>query len=385
MKKTLSNIIILTIIFTFAINLTMISTLLEGMRKTYSLGISQSGFIFTVNFTGFVGFVLIGGYFADRHGKKLILIISTFCFSLLLLLVTFSPNFTVLCILMFLIGGFGGIIESMTMAVLSDMNTKNAVFYVNLSQVCFGVGAIAGPILAGYAISSGYGWQACYAALSVVVFIFSIFLCFCNIPKIIILDSFKPISLFGCFRNSRFMHVCLCMLLYTGSEVGGWGWLCTLLNQKLNFSTSKSSLAVAVFWIAMTAGRFLCGALASNINLRTLIITLAFSSSVLTAVSCLITNEAIIWVIIALIGLAYSSQYPFLISFGSRQTTESTSTSFPMLMGFGGIGCMIVPYLMGIIGSAASMNLSMLLPAVLLLLIGVIFVTKEKENAGKAK
>lgn len=379
MKKTLSNIIILTIIFSFAISLTIISTLLESIRKTYSLGISESGFIFTANFTGFVGFVLIGGYFADRHGKKLILTISTFCFSFLLLLLTFSPNFTVLCILMFLIGGFGGIIESMTMAVISDMNPENSVFYVNLSQVCFGFGAIAGPILAGYAISSSYSWQTCYIALSAVVFILSILLCFCHIPKIIILDSFKPISLSGCFKNRRFMFVCLCMLLYTGSEVGGWGWLCTLLNQKLNFSTSKSSLAVAVFWIAMTAGRFLCGALTSNINLRTLIITLAFSASAITAISCLITNEAVIWVIIVLMGLAYSSQYPFLVSFGSQQTKESTSTSFPMLMGFGGIGCMIVPYLMGIIGSGTSMNLSMLLPAVLLFLIGIIFVTKEKE------
>jgi FHS family glucose/mannose:H+ symporter-like MFS transporter len=384
MKNSISNristIVCFLILIVFAMSLTIISPLLESIRKTYSLSISESGLIFTANFMGFVAFVLLGGMLADRHGKKTVLLCAMAGFTLLLFVFPFSPSFLVLCINMFFIGGFGGIIESMTMAMVSDLNIDNPVFYVNLSQVFFGIGAVVGPILAGFAVSSGLSWQRCYIPLSFLALALTVLLAACKVHKVVTKNGLSLSGVKYCFKDMKFLLVCLCMVLYTGSEVGGWGWLCTLLKQKFDFGVSEASISVAVFWIAMTAGRLFCGPLTSRFKLRNIIIFLSFCSAVVTALSILISSKDVIWFVIAAMGLTYSSQYPFLVSFGSSQTKTATGSTFAILMGFGGVGSMIVPYLMGLIGSMATLSMAMILPAALLCVIGIIFTTEERQE-----
>jgi fucose permease len=379
MKNRYATIINFALITVIAMNLTIISPLLESIRSTYSLSISKSGLIFTINFVGFVVFVLIGGVLADRFGKKSVLVFSLFAFALLLFVFSVSPNFLVLCIIMFFIGGFGGVIESMTMAAVSDLNPQNPIFYVNLSQVFFGIGAIVGPILAGVAVSSGFGWQKCYVVLGIIALVLTAVFSTCRIPVVKSSSRFSLGSLKYCFKDPRFLLICLCMIFYTGAEVGGWGWLCTLLKQKLGFGVSKASIAVAVFWAAMTVGRLVCGHLTSCFKTRRIIIVLAFCSAFVTFLSCIVTSEVAFWFIIVFMGFFYSSQYPLITFYGNSHSKAPSGTSFAMLMGFGGVGAMIIPYFMGVIGSASTMNAAMLLPAVLLSFIGIIFTSFSKE------
>jgi fucose permease len=367
---TIINFVILTV---FAMYLTIISPLLESIRNTYSLSISESGLLFTISFVGFLVFVLIGGMLADRYGKKNVLLFAMSGFTILLFAFSVSPNFIVLCITIFFIGGFGGVIESMTMAAISDLNPQNSIFYVNLSQVFFGIGAVVGPILAGIAVTSGLSWQICYVVLGILSLVLTVVLSTCEIPKVTSNNGFSLIQLKSSLKDIRFLLICICMILYTGSEVGGWGWLCTLLKQKLNFSISKASVAVAVFWIAMTIGRLVCGVLTSHFKMRNIIISLAFCSAIVTLFSSIVTNQFAIWVIIACMGLTYSSQFPLIVSYGNSHSKTSSGTSFAILLGFGSVGSMSVPYFMGIIGSVSTMSISMLLPAVLLFFIGIIF------------
>ncbi|MDR3644857.1 MAG: MFS transporter [Clostridia bacterium] len=379
MKNKFATWVNFVILIVIAMNLTIISPLLESIRHSFSLSISQSGLIFTFNFVGFVVFVLIGGMIADRFGKKPVLLSALSAFTLLLFVFPYSPNYPVLCLIMFLIGGFGGIVESMTMAAVSDLNPQNSGFYVNLSQVFFGVGAIVGPILAGLVVSSGLSWRVCYIGLGILSICLTAALVICKIPKAVSDRGFSPADLKYCLKDVRFLLVCVCMLLYTGSEVGGWGWLCTLLKQKYSFGASMSSIAVAVFWGGMTIGRLICGSLTLRFKTRDLIIFLSVGSAVVTALSCFISSNVAIWAIIACMGLTYSSQYPLLVSFGDSHSSVPSGTSFATMMGSGGVGSMIIPYLMGVIGSASTMSAAMLLPAVMLLLIGVIFIAYMKE------
>ena len=109
----------------FAMNLTIISPLIMEIGKTFSLSITQSGLIFTFNFIGFVVFILIGGALADRFGKKPVLNVAIIGATISILGFAAVQNFTVMCAAAILMGGFGGVLESIVSALISDINPEN--------------------------------------------------------------------------------------------------------------------------------------------------------------------------------------------------------------------------------------------------------------------
>lgn len=373
MNRKFSTYVCCFIMAVFAMNLTIISPLLIEISKTFSLNIAQSGFIFTIEFAGFITFVLLAGLFTERLGKKAVVSFSLIGFTASLLLFSFAQNFLSACIIMFFLGGFGGVIESLITSLVSDLNDINKSFYVNLSQVFFGLGALVGPVVAGLTVSYGISWRISYQVLAALSLVLTLVFIIRKLPPLTKTDKVTFANIKRLLSDRNFLLICLCMLLYTGAEVGGWGWLCTLLKQSMGFSSTKSGIAVAVFWMAMTIGRFLCGPLTLRYSLKHIITVLAFLSAVVTMLSIVLFNEIAIWIVVAAMGFTYSSQFPFIASFGARLTDAPSSTVFSLLIGSGGLGSMLVPYIMGVVGNNAGMRNSMLIPAILLLFVGLIF------------
>lgn len=83
-------------------------------------------------------------------------------------------------------------------------------------------------------------------------------------------------------------------------------------------------------------------------------------------------------------GLTYSSQFPLIASYGSKYSKAPSGTAFSLLVGAGGAGSMIIPYIMGVIGESLDLKFAMYVPAVFLLLVGLIFITfRYNENTSK--
>jgi fucose permease len=152
----------------------------------------------------------------------------------------------------------------------------------------------------------------------------------------------------------------------------------TFLKNNLGFTIAKGSLAVGVFWIAMTIGRFICGQLSLKFKTRNIIIVLAYSSFVITAASLLISGETASWIGIPLMGFAFSSIWPLIVGYGGEYRKTSSATVFSMLVGCGGVGATVIPFCMGLIGSVSGTRIPMLLPLVSFLLIGIIFTVFDR-------
>lgn len=354
-------------------NLTMISPLLPEISKTFSLNLAEAGSLFTAEFAGFIVFVLSGGFLADKFGKKLIVTIALSGMIGSVLLFASSGSFYASFILMLFVGGFGGIIESMATAMVSDLNEVNRSFYVNLTQVFFGCGAVAGPLLAGLVISRGLSWRICYYITAVLILIPTIIFTAYKMPALPKYGAVGIKDMGKVFGSKKFIAVFVCLAFYTGSEIGGWGWLSTLVKDSMGFSTAKAGITVAVFWMAMTVGRFFSGQLTFKFKLRSIIIILAASSSIVTFLAVFAGSEILVWLIIVVMGLTYSGQYALMVDYGTDTSSVSSGITISTLMSGGAAGTMIVPYLMGIIGDNANLRLAMILPSVLLMLIAVVF------------
>ncbi len=362
----------------FAMTLTITSPLLPAIAASFALSMAESGVIFTANFIGFVTFILIGGILADRWGKQRILAAALGGFAVALLAMPLAPSFAVACAVTLFIGGFGGILESQLGALIAALNPERPSYYLNLSQVFFGIGALVGPVAAGLLLSSGVDWRACYAILGVLTLVLASMFVAIRAPLLSATDQIRWSAFAALIRDRRFLLICLCVLLYTGAEVGSWGWMSTFLTRSAGFSVVESSAAVGVFWAAMTVGRFLCGRLTLRYDLRSIIIALAGLSVVVTLISGFVGAKLAVWAVIVGLGLTYSSQWPLIVAYGSERYAASSGTVFALLVGSGGLGTTVVPYMIGVIGQQTSIRVAMISPAILFLAIVAIFWRLER-------
>ncbi|MCX7745705.1 MAG: MFS transporter [Clostridia bacterium] len=374
MNKKLTTYVCFGLLVLYAISVTVISPLLTEISDTYSLSMTKSGLIFTVNFVGFITFVLIGGILADKFGKKKIISLSMMGFTAAIFVFPLAPDFYWVLIAMFFIGGFGGIMDSMASALVTDLNREKPSFYLNLAHVFFGVGAIMGPVAAGVFITYKIKWQVLFFILAILSCLFTIVFMALKVPESKGTDPISWAGVKGLVKNKGFLAICLCMFLYTGAEVGSWGWMSTFLKESAKFDPLKSSIAVAAFWLSITVGRIACGFITLRFKLRSIITVLAFLSAAATFLSGWIHSESTLWIIIILMGLTYSSQWPLIVSYGSSLHKTSSGTVFSLLIGSGAIGTMVIPFVMGVIGENISVQIAMASPAVLLLVLGFIFV-----------
>ena len=377
------NYLIYSIMFLFAMVLTVLSPLLPEIAKTFSLGLVETGFIFTANFLGFVLFIIIGGILADRIGKKRVLILSLAGFALSLFLLPLAPNFFWGFPAIILMGGFGGSIEGAVSALITDVNPEKPSFYLNFSQVFFGLGAIVGPVGAGILISRGFPWQVCYYLLGGFSLALTFVLMMMELP---VLPKSEKITLSGFAKlivDPKLFIICLCMAFYTGSEIGGWGWMSTFLKQNLKFSAALSSLAVALFWGGMTVGRFICGRLSLRYNIRSIIIALSALSATVTVLSGFFTVQWAVMAVIISMGLAYSSLWPLIAAYGGNYHQEYSGTVYALLISSGGIGAMVIPYGMGLLAQNINIMMATISPAILFLTITAVFIFSKPAPGGE--
>ena len=358
--------------------LTITGPLLTEISSAFSLNLAQSGFLFAANFIGFSIFIVIGGIAADHWGKRKVMSVSLVGLALSLFAFPLSPSFYTACFISLFTGGFCGIVESLTNALVVDLNPENCSFHVNITQIFFGIGALVGPIMAGILVSSGISWRQCYyiigglLALSAIIFIAN------KLPPLPKPEKINMTAFRNLVTDWKFLLICLCMVFYTGSEVGGWGWMSTFLKKNMDFPISKSSLAVSIFWLVVTIGRLICSPLTLRYSARFLAIVLALFSVVVTILSGLVGSEFAVWAVIVAMGLAYSSQWALIVAYGSSIYKKYSGTVFALLVGSGGVGMAVVPFLMGIIGEYINMRIAMISPALLFLMVALIFVNIEK-------
>ena len=385
MKKKFVTYICYMIMLLFCVIFTMISPLLMSIADTFLMNMTQAGFIFGANYIGFIVFITIGGILADRIGKKVLLSVTFVGLTAVLSIVSYAPNYIILYFLMALIGGLNGIIQSQVSALIAELNPENPDVCINISQIFCGFGALMGPLMASTILKNGLSWQYCYHIMAGLMLIATVVFILTKLPQLprseaITWGDFKMLM-----KNRKFVVICFCMILYAGSEVGGWGWLSTFLKKDMNFSIEQSSFVVSVFFGSLTIGRIVCGFLMRRFELRIMIIALACLSAGTTVITYFIHSQIAIWLIITILGFTYSSQWSLIASYGTRVCTGSSSTAFAMLVGSSGIGMAGIPCLMGVIGESFSIRLAMVSPAVLLFIIAMIFMNIEKKSISYEK
>lgn len=366
------------IMWAFGVVISIIGPLLTDISREFSLSMSQSGLLFTINYMGFLSFVFIGGILSERFGKKNIILISLIGLSLSLFMFGVSSKIIFAFIAIFFVGGFGSIIQSSVISLVAHLNSSNKDYFINLAQMFLCAGAASGPILIVVMMTIGNSWRINYFILSALMFILFCIVINLKVNEKPILEKTNLNNLRDILSNKRFLMICICMALYSGLELGVWGWMSTFMKKEMALSKNAAILIVSVFWISMTIGRILCGKLIKFFNIKKIIILLLLLSGFAVLLSGFLKGGVVTLLLVIAIGLSFSSIYPFLLSIGS--TISSSSSSFAIIVGSGGIGIVIIPFFIGLIGDHIGMRIAMMSPCVLLFFMAFLFTLDKPKN-----
>jgi FHS family glucose/mannose:H+ symporter-like MFS transporter len=340
---------------------------LDKIAFDYSLNKLHMGSLVTVHFAGLLLGPLFAGELSDKFGRKVILSSAFTIFLSGLIVIFVSQGILPLLIGIFITGVAFGILEGTITTLLTDITVGDSNKVINISQIFFSIGTMAGPFIAVAAIMLSGSWKFTYA-LSIVIVLFFLF-AFKRYPY----SDYKPaekvegIITIKLLKQKTFLLLCASMIMYVGIEEGLAFWMTTYAKEWAA-SEYYPTILLAVYWGSMILGRYIVSKFSKKLN-ELIIGSMIFSAVFLVIV--LLTNSLIVNLIsFFFIGLGFSGIWPMVMALTKEYFPVYTGTAFGIMMACSAAGGVLIPFIMGYIGEKANLKLALLfclLPVVIII------------------
>lgn len=375
--------LLLAIIYLAFISLGLPDALLGSAWPTMShdIGaqISWAGGISMVISAGTIVSALLSDRMTKRFGAGKVTFVSVALTALALLGFSFAPNYIVLILLAIPYGlGAGGVDAALNNYVALHYESR----HMSWLHCMWGIGASAGPYVMGFALSHGFGWSAGYQYIAIVQVILTVIL-FISLPlwnnrkahelqKSIQISkeysktlSFAEVLRIPGAKNILIMFFCYCAIEQTAGL-----WASSYMVLYGSVSRVVAAGWASLFYVGITAGRFISGFLTMRFNDENMIRLgqLVMILGILVLLLPLPNHIALVAGFV-IIGLGCAPIYPCVIHstphyFGA----DKAQAIVGMQMASAYIGSMLMPAIFGFIGQNVSMSL---LPAYLIILLSI--------------
>ena len=390
----------------FSIAICFLMSVLDGMdvlvvsycapaiAEDLNLGPKTLGFVFSAGLIGMAIGAIFLAPFADRFGRKKLILASAFIMGLSVLLTAYSENISQL-ILMRLVSGLGIGCMLATTATLTSENVLNNSkdFWVSLVISGYPVGAVVSGYVAA-AIIPSYGWESMFvlAGLTTLLTIPLIFFFLSESPqfylkkqpkdalakanKILIKMNFKPLDSLpkiGLKANNKPLVSQLFSEKYKISTLQLWAalffafgclyflisWIPKLATDA-GLSIELAIYAGTIFNVGAFFGIVLQGYFSSKIGLKKTISFFLLLTFLLMASFKLFVGTDILLLVYFLLGFSLQGGFVGLYAVAARlYPTEFKTTGVGWAIGIGRVGGILAPLIGGLlisIGLSLSAN-----------------------------
>ena len=382
--------ILLAVIYLAFISLGLPDSLLGAawpvMYRTLGVPLSYAGIVSMMIAGSTIASSLLSDRMTRRFGTGVVTAASVLLTAAALFGFSFSNRFWMLCLWAIPYGLGAG-------AVDAALNNYVALHYASRHMSwlhCFwGVGAAISPYIMGFAISSSAGWNGGYRYVGVMQLVLTAILILTLRRWKTPADSGSPAANARPKSLSEVLHipgvplVLLTFLGYCAVETTAGLWASSYLVQYRGVEPVTAARFASLFYIGITAGRFLCGFVADRLGDRALIrigVSTAIFGAVLIALPSTPTWLPLSGLIV--VGLGCAPVYPSIIHATPANFGEENSQAIiGVQMASAYTGSTFMPPLFGLIAERVSIGLY---PYYLLLFAGLMLAMSELLNRRKA-
>jgi fucose permease len=222
----------------------------------------------------------------------------------------------------------------------------------------FGIGALAGPLVAWAGLSSPWSFHIVYLFGAAFAFICALVLKIQNPGKKFTAVS-QPAT--GNIKQPVLWLFALVVFLYVGMEVSSAAWLFTFLQKYSALDLALASISMTVLWAGLTLGRtisvFLCGRYSS---IKITLLGMALAASSLLALACFSNLGMGTLALVLLLGLGYGPIFPNVLAAANEHFMPDTTTTSSVVITSGAVGGITLPLLAGYGFTHLSWQLGML-------------------------
>ncbi|HIT85568.1 MAG TPA: MFS transporter [Candidatus Ornithomonoglobus intestinigallinarum] len=378
--------LLLAVIYIIFISLGLPDSLLGSawptIYETFDVPISYMGFVSVI----ISGGTVVSGLFSERlilkFGTRAVTITSIFLTAAAMFGFSKSSEFYMLCLWAVPYGLGAGAIDA-------ALNNYVALYYNSRHMSwlhCFwGVGTIISPYIMSYAITHG-AWTDGYRAVSYMQVVIAI-IALVSLPLWKVNknggdggEERKPVGLKGALKIKGVPYILVGFMCYCAAEATAMLWSSSFLQGARGVTPTRAAAFGALFFIGITAGRFLAGFISDRLGDNRMIrmgACIALAGAALTALPWQATSIAGLVVI----GLGCAPIYPSIIhSTPDNFGAENSQSIIGIQMASAYVGSTLMPPLFGIIANHISVALMPFYTAFFTILL-VIMISKTEKAA----
>lgn len=332
--------------FIFGIVLLLMGSLLPSLR----VNSARAGGLGSFPLIGILAATILTGPFLDKAGAKPALATALVLIAISLASMPSLPGYTALAGAALVYGLGGGILNTATNALISDLSAAARGAALNLLGFSFSLGAVAAPLLmsaAGGRLSSAIILRILAAAAAIVL-----------IPVLALrfpapTHSSVPLgNLLQVLRQPLVWFFGALLFFESGNENCMFVWTGKLAGDLLHLVARRADLALLGLSIALGVGRLLAAVWLRWLGSRK---ALLLSSAVTFVGATAVLSEKTLIGIVAgftIIGLGLSAIYPTALGLAGDRFPDKTGTVFGSVMTVGLVGGVAGPLIGGWLASA---------------------------------
>ncbi len=337
-----------------------------------------------VSYMGIVTMVISGGtivssLLSDRltrkFGARWVTVVSVFLTAAALFGFSFSDRFWMLILFSIPYGLGAGAIDA---ALNNYIALHYSARHMSWLHCFWGVGTIVSPFIMSYALTSST-WNDGYRIVGYIQLgIGTLLLATLSVWKINKTpeaQSQKSLGLIGAVKIKGVPLILLGFFAYCAAEATSMQWASTYFVEVRQISEAQAAQLASLFYIGITAGRFVSGFLSGKLGDRRMIV---IGACILTCGIVLLFIPADVEVAIAgfiVIGLGCAPIYPSIIhSTPANFGAENSGAIIGIQMASAYVGSTFIPPLFGLIANRLGFNI---LPVYLLIFVALMIAMTE--------
>lgn len=332
----------------------MMGSVMPDLKSVYNLSDTVSGLFLSAHSAGnlIAGFIsgLVPLWLGQR--RSITLLASLGAIGFLMMILWGNPTWLFVA---FLFTGMGrGSVTNFDNRLVNLLSGGSPVA-TNLLHSSFAIGAILTPMVF-LALRTGFSWQVGLMFV-IVLGLISVF----NFSRMRLEHDMpdrrdKTNSTMSFMKNPSFMILAMMMFCYLCSEYAINGWLVTYIQNKENLLaslaasgqdlTAYSQTMATLLWVVMLIGRLICAALSSKVSQKLLMMFSSVGVAVFFGLMLVSSTMTMVTLSVAGLGLCMAGICPMIYSdaaFFTNTYPMATST----LLGFGSIGAILMPTIVG--------------------------------------
>ena len=340
----------------------------------------QLGRLAAVTFIGLVSAILFTGPLADRFGPKPFTMIGSVLIALGLVLMGVAPGYVTLSVAMGIMGIGAGILDMVLSPIVCALQPHRRAAAMNWLHSFYCTGAAVTVLAGASVLRLGWGWRSLCFGLAVMPILVAVAFSFMPMPSLVA-EGGERTRLRHLLRRPYFLLALAAIFLGGATEVGLAQWLPAYAEKSLGYSKWISGMSLLVFSVAMAIGRLGVGLVGNRWNPYTLLLICCWSSVVCFIVGCFAPWSGVALAACMVVGLTGSCLWPSTLGVAADRFPGGGASMFGMLGAFGNLGCVVMPWVVGLVADLTNMRWGLSTATLCPLLMGFILLKLRKEKA----